>query len=44
MKYKVNIKKTEEESLESIKDTIQDYLETVDELGKDKETRSLPIC
>jgi hypothetical protein len=44
MKYKVNIKKTEEESLENIKDTIQDYLKTVDELSKDKETRSLPIC
>jgi len=35
---------TEEESLENIKDAIQDYLETVDELSKDKETRSLPIC
>jgi predicted RNase H-like HicB family nuclease len=35
---------TEEESLENIKDAIQDYLETVDELSKDKKPRSLPIC
>jgi predicted RNase H-like HicB family nuclease len=58
MKYKVNIKKTEEgyaiwcpglpgcwsqgrsekEALENIKDAIQAYLKTVDELSKDKKT------
>jgi len=30
---------TEEESPENIKDAIQDYLETVDVLSKDKESR-----
>jgi Uncharacterized conserved protein len=63
MRYKVNIKKTEEgysiwvpglpgcwsqgqteeESLENIKDAIQDYLETVDELSKDKESRYVEV-
>ena len=58
MKYKVNLKKTEEgysvwvpglpgcwsqgktedEALENIKDAIQSYLDTVEELTKDKET------
>ncbi len=58
MKYKVNLKKTEEgysiwvpglpgcwsqgkteaEALENIKDAIQVYLKTVDELTKDKES------
>ena len=35
---------TEEESPENIKDAIQDYLETVDELGKDKESRYVEVC
>ncbi len=63
MKYKVNIKQTEEgysiwvpglpgcwsqgqteeESLENIKDAIQGYLETVDEMSKDKESRYVEV-
>lgn len=63
MRYKVNIKKTEEgysiwvpglpgcwsqgqteeESLENVKDAIQGYLETVDELSKDKESRYVEV-
>ncbi len=59
MKYKVNLKKTEEgysvrvpglpgcwsqgkteeEALENIKDAIQSYLETVEDLSKNKESR-----
>ncbi|MCR4290144.1 MAG: hypothetical protein NUV86_07785 [Candidatus Scalindua sp.] len=35
---------TEEESLGNIKDAIHDYLETVDELGKDKESRYVKVC
>ena len=34
---------TEEEALENIKDAIQEYLETVDELSKDKESRYVEI-
>jgi len=34
---------TEEESLENIKDAIQDYLETVDELSKNKESRYVEV-
>jgi len=64
MRYKVNLKKTEEgyyiwvpglpgcwsqgeteaEALESIKDAIQLYLETVDELTKDKDSRYVEIA
>jgi hypothetical protein len=36
MKYKVNLKKT--------KDAIQGYLETVDELTKDKEARYVEVA
>ncbi|OGW14895.1 MAG: hypothetical protein A3G93_09820 [Nitrospinae bacterium RIFCSPLOWO2_12_FULL_45_22] len=63
MKYKVNLKKTEEgysvwvpglpgcwsqgkteeEALENIKDAIQSYLETVEELTKDKEYRYVEV-
>ncbi len=63
MKYKVNLKKTEEgysvwipglpgcwsqgqteeEALENIKDAIRVYLETVDELSKDKESRYVEV-
>jgi predicted RNase H-like HicB family nuclease len=64
MRYKVNLKKTEEgysiwvpglpgcwsqgeteaEALENIKDAIQLYLETVDELTKDKDSRYVEIA
>jgi predicted RNase H-like HicB family nuclease len=63
MKYKVNIKKTEEgyavwcprlpgcwsqgrtekKALENIKDAIQAYLRTVDELSKDKKIRYVVV-
>ena len=63
MKYRVNIKKTdegyaiwcpglpgcwsqgitEEEALENIKDAIEVYLETVNELVKDEETRLVEV-
>ena len=63
MKYKVNLKKTEEgcsvwvpglpgcwsqgkteeEALENIKDAIQSYLETVDEISKYKESRYVEV-
>ena len=63
MKYKVNIKKTEEgyavwvpglpgcwsqgkteeESLENIKDAIQAYLETVEKLSRDKKFRYVEV-
>jgi predicted RNase H-like HicB family nuclease len=63
MRYKVNIKKTEEgysvwvpglpgcwsqgqteeEALENIKDAIKAYLEVVEELSKDKESRYVEI-
>lgn len=63
MKYKVNLKKTEEgyavwvpglpgcwsqgqteeEALESIKDAIEAYLDTVDELSKGKEFRYVEV-
>jgi len=64
MRYRVNIKKTEEgyavwcpglpgcwsqgeteeeEALENIKDAIQAYLETAQELSKDKEPRYVEI-
>ncbi len=63
MKYKVNLKKTEEgysvwvpglpgcwsqgrteaEALENIKDAIQAYLKTVEELAKDEESRYVEI-
>jgi len=63
MRYKVNLKKTEEgysvwvpglpgcwsqgkteeEALENIKDAIQSYLETVEGLSKDKETRYVEV-
>ena len=63
MKYKVNLKKTEEgyavwvpglpgcwsqghteeEALANIKDAIQGYLKTVDELTKDKEARYVEV-
>jgi len=63
MKYKVNLKKTDEgysiwvpglpgcwsqgkteaEALENIKDAIKGYLETVDELTKNKETRYVEV-
>ena len=35
--------KTEEEALENIKDAIQAYLETVEELSKSKESRYVEI-
>lgn len=35
--------KTEEEALENIKDAIIDYLEVVEELTKDKESRYVEI-
>lgn len=64
MKYKVNLKKTEEgysvwvpglpgcwsqgktetEALENIKDAIQAYLETVNELTSDKESRYVEVA
>ncbi len=64
MKYKVNLKKTEEgysvwvpglpgcwsqgeterEALENIKDAIQAYIETVDELTSDKESRYVEVA
>ncbi len=64
MKYKVNLKKTEEgysvwvpglpgcwsqgkteaEALENIKDAIQAYLGTVEELTKDKESRYVEVA
>ncbi|MFQ5685121.1 MAG: type II toxin-antitoxin system HicB family antitoxin [Candidatus Scalindua sp.] len=34
---------TVEESLENIKDAIQEYLETVDELSKDKESHYVEV-
>jgi predicted RNase H-like HicB family nuclease len=34
---------TEEEALENIKDAIQAYLETVEELGKDNESRYVEV-
>ena len=34
---------TEEEALENIKDAIHAYLETVDDLSKDKETRFVEV-
>ncbi|MEF9426226.1 MAG: type II toxin-antitoxin system HicB family antitoxin [Candidatus Mariimomonas ferrooxydans] len=34
---------TEEEALENIKDAIRVYLETVDELSKDKESRYVEV-
>lgn len=63
MKYKVNLKKTdegyaiwcpglpgcwsqgvsEEEALENIKDAIETYLATINELVKDKETRLVEV-
>ena len=63
MKYKVNLKKTEEgysvwvpglpgcwsqgnteeEALENIKDAIQAYLETVEELSKGKKSRFVEV-
>ena len=63
MKYKVNLKKTEEgysvwvpglpgcwsqgktekEALENIKDAIQAYLKTVEELSKDKKSRYVEV-
>ena len=63
MKYKVNLKKTdegyavwcpglpgcwsqgasEEEALENIKDAIETYLVTINELVKDKETRLVEV-
>jgi predicted RNase H-like HicB family nuclease len=64
MKYKVNLKKTEEgyavwvpglpgcwsqrhteeDALANIKDGIQAYLETVDELGQGKEARYVEVA
>ena len=64
MKYKVNLKKTEEgyavwvpglpgcwsqgrtegEALANIKDSIQTYLETVDELGQGKVARYVEVA
>ena len=64
MKYRVNLKKTEEgysvwvpglpgcwsqgnsedEALENVKDAIRAYLETVDELTDDRETRYVEIA
>jgi predicted RNase H-like HicB family nuclease len=63
MRYKVNIKKTDEgyavwapglpgcwsqgktepEALENIKDAIESYLATVEELSKDKESRYVEV-
>ena len=63
MRYKVNLKKTEEgyavwvpglpgcwlqgqieeEALENIKDAIQAYLQTVEELSREKESRYVEI-
>ncbi|MDD4230537.1 MAG: type II toxin-antitoxin system HicB family antitoxin [Dehalococcoidales bacterium] len=63
MKYKVNIKETdegyaiwvpglpgcwsqgatEEEALENIKDAIKAYIDTAEELGKDKEARYVEV-
>jgi len=34
---------TEEEALESIKDAIKSYLETVEEISKDKESRFIEV-
>ncbi|MEK7448665.1 MAG: type II toxin-antitoxin system HicB family antitoxin [Planctomycetota bacterium] len=34
---------TEEEALDNIKDAIQSYLETVEELTKDKQTRFVEV-
>ncbi len=36
--------RTEEEALENIKDAIETYLATVDELTKDKETRQVEVA
>ncbi len=36
--------KTEEEALENIKDAIHSYLETVEELTKDKESRYVEVA
>jgi predicted RNase H-like HicB family nuclease len=36
--------KTEEEALENIKDAIVDYLETIEELTKNKESRYIEIA
>ena len=64
MRYKVNIKKTEEgysiwcpglpgcwsqgktekEALENIKDAIRSYLETIQELSKDKKPRYVEVA
>ncbi len=64
MKYKVNLKKTEEgysiwvpglpgcwsqgktesEALENIKDAIKSYLETVEELTKNEESRYVEVA
>ena len=64
MRYKVNLKKTEEgyavwcpglpgcwsqgqtedEALENIKDAIQSYLETAEELNKDEEHRYVEVA
>lgn len=64
MKYKVNLKQTEEgysvwvpglpgcwsqgkteaEALENIKDAIRSYVETVEELTKDKESRYVEVA
>jgi len=64
MKYRVNLKKTEEgysvwvpglpgcwsqgkseaEALENVKDAISAYLETVDKLTTDKETRYVEVA
>lgn len=64
MRYKVNLKKTEEgysvwvpglpgcwsqgktedEALENIKDAIESYLETVDKLTKNKESRYVEVA
>ena len=35
--------KTEEEALENIKDAVQSYLETVEELSKDNESRYVEV-
>lgn len=63
MRYKVNIKKTDEgyavwvpglpgcwsqgqtekDALENIKDAIQGYLETIDDLSRDKEYRYVEV-
>lgn len=63
MKYKVNLKKTEEgyavwvpglpgcwsqgqteeEALENIKDAIEGYLETVEDLSKDRQSRYVEV-